>query len=579
MKKSKRMTLKGVICTCFAALLTGMLVFDSVYPCPPHPDLLKARTTRESAALNLSPLPNSTDLHARGIDLPEDRFGTRRGGRNALEGPSVRRFHILALLVDFSDHEFQTSATFFDTLVFGPGIGTVSDYFDEISYGKIDLVTVNLPSTLDWTRAPQQYAYYTNNFYGIGLYPRNSQKLVEELVDAVDTVVDFSDYDNDSDGYVDMLVVIHAGPGAELSGNTGDIWSHKWAISPRLTGDGVHVSTYTIQPEFWLWSGDMTCGVFCHEMMHGFGLPDLHDIEDASSNGIGRWDIMAAGAWNGILGNSPAHPCAWGLAKLGLARVRNVTTDRLDLLIRPVAQRSGFIYRLWTSGVKSNEYFLVENRQRVGYDAALPGEGLLIWHIDDTKTNNDKEWYPGLPERIHYLVALEQADGLYELEHANDFGDASDPWPGSRGRTSFNGGSVPSSDGYGTGDSFVAVENISVTTQGIRADLLVGSLPARELTSLSPIQALPPSQNYPNPFNPTTEIVFNVPDAADVILEIYNLLGQRVTTLIDGLVNTGEHRVKWDGLTDSGQPVATGVYFYRLQIGDFTETKKMLLLK
>jgi len=85
--------------------------------------------------------------------------------------------------------------------------------------------------------------------------------------------------------------------------------------------------------------------------------------------------------------------------------------------------------------------------------------------------------------------------------------------------------------------------------------------------------------NTPNPFNPTTEVIFSLPEATDVRLEIYNVMGQRVTTLVVGPMEVGEHRVRWDGRADGGQLVASGVYFYRLQTGNYTETKKMLLLK
>jgi len=82
------------------------------------------------------------------------------------------------------------------------------------------------------------------------------------------------------------------------------------------------------------------------------------------------------------------------------------------------------------------------------------------------------------------------------------------------------------------------------------------------------------SQNYPNPFNPVTEISFNLPEVVDVKLEIYNVLGQRVTTLVNGLTEAGIHSVTWDG-----SDVASGIYLYHLQAGNFVETKKMVLLK
>ncbi len=86
-------------------------------------------------------------------------------------------------------------------------------------------------------------------------------------------------------------------------------------------------------------------------------------------------------------------------------------------------------------------------------------------------------------------------------------------------------------------------------------------------------------QNYPNPFNPSTTIEYVLPGAAKVRLVIYNLLGRRVTTLVDGRQPSGRHRVVWDGNNASGEPVASGVYLYRLTADDFTASKKMILLK
>ncbi len=86
-------------------------------------------------------------------------------------------------------------------------------------------------------------------------------------------------------------------------------------------------------------------------------------------------------------------------------------------------------------------------------------------------------------------------------------------------------------------------------------------------------------QNYPNPFNPTTVIEFTVPQRCKVELVIYNLLGEKVTTLVSQDMPTGKYRVSWDGKNESGKEVASGVYFYKLKAGDFTATKKMVLLK
>ncbi|UCE24742.1 MAG: T9SS type A sorting domain-containing protein, partial [Candidatus Zixiibacteriota bacterium] len=87
------------------------------------------------------------------------------------------------------------------------------------------------------------------------------------------------------------------------------------------------------------------------------------------------------------------------------------------------------------------------------------------------------------------------------------------------------------------------------------------------------------NQNYPNPFNPTTEMVYSLPQRSHVTLSVYNVLGRRVTTLVDTDQPAGTYRVRWDGTDDYGNHVATGIYLYRLQAGERVLSKKMLLLK
>jgi len=87
------------------------------------------------------------------------------------------------------------------------------------------------------------------------------------------------------------------------------------------------------------------------------------------------------------------------------------------------------------------------------------------------------------------------------------------------------------------------------------------------------------NQNYPNPFNPICRIEYALPADCQVTLSIYNILGQRVRVLVDEYQSAGHKSVKWDGRDDQGKEVTSGIYFYRIQAGDFTEAKKMLLLK
>jgi immune inhibitor A len=498
---------------------------------------------------------------------------------SATQSPSMAGpYKALCILVDFSDKTSQTSAFKFDTLVFADKVGTVRNFYQEVSYAQLDIVTVNLPSTIGWQRAPQTYAYYVDNNYGTDSpYPKNSQKLCEDLVDLVDGVVDFSQYDNDGNGYVDVVMIAHAGRGAELSGSSADIWSHKWNINPR-NRDGVNICDYTIMPEYWYNPGDMTIGVYCHELGHVFGLPDLYDT-DGSSNGTGYWSLMSSGSWNGSLGSSPAHPDAWSMIKLGWAAPTNITSNVTNVAIAAI-ENGGPIYRLWTSGADGDEYFLVENRQKQGYDASLPGAGLMIWHIDEAVWSNTNEWYPGHTTFGHYRVALEQADNQYHLERRLSLGDNGDPFPGSSSNISFSPTTSPSSDAYSASSSFVAITNISASASTMTADFAVSFAVSNDDDDDTPV--LPKfalEQNYPNPFNPVTRFDYSIASPGEVEINIYNVTGQRIKRIVDGHHQAGVYTAVWDGTDANGEGVPSGVYLYELVTDEETTARKMLLMK
>jgi M6 family metalloprotease-like protein len=385
-------------------------------------------------------------------------------------------FNMLVLLVDFTDEWAYTNETFFDTLIYEPQTGTLTDYFDEVTYGNWTITTVNLPSTTGWFEAPQPSTYYIDSLEGLGDYPNNVQKLVEDVVAMANAnpAVDFSFYDNDGDTLIECLFIVHAGQSTQVTGDTiADFATVKWNTHTPIWVDSVYVDVFAIAPEYNHEPGDGTIGGFAHEAGHAiFGLPDMYDT-DYSSNGLGNWSLMASGDYNGNNGDSPAHPDAWCKIKMEVVTPTVVSHNLIEETIS-AAVIYPMVYRLWTSGSASNEYFLVENRQRIGYDAALPGDGLLIYHVSDTvSTENTKEWYPGHTNSGHYLVALEQADGQWHLEHNTNEGDTGDPFPGSTSNTSFDSLSVPDSKGYNFVNTNVAVSNISASTTHMTADLTV----------------------------------------------------------------------------------------------------------
>ncbi|MEP0762123.1 MAG: M6 family metalloprotease domain-containing protein, partial [Chloroflexota bacterium] len=379
-------------------------------------------------------------------------FPGRPAGAPGFEAAPANPFRTLAILVQFTDKPAQVGATFFDTLVFGASAATVRGYYQEVSYGLLDVVTLNLPSAIGWRTAPQTYSYYVNGQNCLGSYPQNCQRLTEDVVALVNPVVNFANYDNNGDGYVDTVFIIHSGTGAEANGgDPNTIWSHSWWTYNEPLVDGVRVGSYTTEPEFWFTPGDMTHGVYVHELGHAFGLPDLYDI-DNTSRGVGNWSLMSGGSWNGYLGNSPAHLDAWSRVYLEFNPVVNITGYNGTISLPNVQQnRANAIYR-FNSG-KANEYWLLENRQKIGSDASLPGSGLLIWHVDDNLSGSNRYECKQAnnyqcPAPQHFRVALEQADGALHLEFNSNSGDSGDPFPGSTGKTSFNFTTNPNTTSY-----------------------------------------------------------------------------------------------------------------------------------
>jgi immune inhibitor A len=460
----------------FTFLLCGTLLMpssaDAVRPRSDVIEQLKADGRWEAYQAILA------NARRRGLDQGDARRLAAGAGAAAVEGD----LRALVLLVDFSDQPagagVSTNATYFQDLLFStndPG-RSLNDFYQENSYGK---VTVD-GDVVGWLRMPQTYAYYVNGQVGLGAYPQNSRRLAEDALRKADTVgVDFSLYDNDGNGQMDGFFVVHSGPGFEVTGDSNDIHSHKWQLVSPMILDGVTISNYTMQPEE---KGDVPptaidIGVFCHEFGHFFGLPDLYDV-DGTSQGLDKWVLMAAGNWVRDDGSSPAHFGAWSKIFLGWLTPINVTANLTGEVI-PQVETDSVVYRLWTNGEVGNQYFLVENRQKVGFDLYLPGRGLLIYHVDNNvgggNRPNDNEWYPGYTSFGHYKVALEQADGLFELEQTPaDEGlaaDAGDPWPGFDGRTSFDDDSWPDTRDYDFASTQVAVWGISSPGSTMTANL------------------------------------------------------------------------------------------------------------
>lgn len=358
-----------------------------------------------------------TTLH---LMPPDPRFGSWPAGtvQGALSlGPrsaTVGTARILVLLIEFTDvvHNPAHDSAFFDRFFNdgAPGARSMRAFYSEASYGAL---TINATIVPTWFVSNHTMAYYGQDGPG-GVDSANGPiyNLVTEAVRAADPSVNFSAFDTDRDGVVDHILVVHAGPGQEDHTNRTDfIWSHSWAVlGPSLVVDGVQVYRYTMISE------DSPLGVPVHEFGHDLGLPDLYDT-DFSSDGAGIWDVMSLGPWNGApRGSSPAMFSAWSRIRLGWLTPTSGPLDFAEDTPIPAVETHPFAYRLPVPG-STVEYFLIENREPIDFDAALPAYGLLIWHVDDSQPDNTVD--------THRLLGLVEADGGVNGDHPTDAGD---PW-------------------------------------------------------------------------------------------------------------------------------------------------------
>jgi M6 family metalloprotease-like protein len=316
--------------------------------------------------------------------------------------------------------------------LFGPSRGdtlSFSDYWAEVSGGLLRVEGAVAP----WItlRRPARH-YLAAEEFGWSSFGRIAE-LRQEVLEAAARVMDFTQFDNDGpdgipnsgddDGFVDFVVIVYALP---CGGDTraGAIWPHRAAMAPFATrsigadGKPIRIADYVIIPAV----DQKTCGptpigVLAHEAGHALGLPDLYDYN--GTQGIGAWGLMGTGSHSSQY--SPAHLSAWEKKQLGWVTVSWLTTADSAIALEPV-QHSRTVYRFDGDG---SDYLLIENRQRVGSDRFLPGEGLLVWHVDPERGelgawNND-------PRRP--AVSLIQADDRGDLAKGRR-ADSGDPFPG-----------------------------------------------------------------------------------------------------------------------------------------------------
>jgi len=448
------------------------------------------------------------------------------------EKPKVGVLKPLVILVDFQDQSANydlSTPEFYQELLFGEGNKSLYDYYLENSFGKLEIKGEVYPQ---WVTAPNNYSYYENHYNGMGYYPNNSQKLVEDIINVIIPNVDFSRYDGNNDGVVDGIIIIYAGKKPD-SKNPYRIYPHEWSIKSQER-NGKTILSYAILPEFIHQPGDTTIGPFCHEFGHILGAIDLYDLDGLSyfkydgekSYGLGKWSIMAYGTWGTKVkyGDSPSDFDAWHKVKFGWINPITITESMDSASIPAIETEGGEIYK-FVSPTNPKEYFLVENRQKIGFDSSLPGPGLLIYHVDESMNSNNYTWYPDKTNNDkHYFIAVIQADNLWHLEKYKNYGDAGDPFPGITNNRDFGNNTSPNNLFYnGKGEDF-KIKNISDTGIVMTCDFIINNLTATSGNNKSTQENDTKIPDYTQEVNSNIqEIDTNTQEDNKNIIEISNL--------------------------------------------------------
>jgi len=307
----------------------------------------------------------------------------------------------VCVLAEFKDKKFIKTVEEFDNLMNQVGYtnnsganGSVRDFYKENSYGKMDFeITVVGPYEL-----PQNCSYYGPD--------SRWATFAKAAANASDADVDYTLYANENN-QLDNLHIIFAGHGDEAIQDGNQIWSHKSDFYNPLTLDGVKIVSYSCSPELRGGMGTTitSIGVVCHELCHVFGAPDFYDANYNTGGyyeGTGDWDLMAGGSYN-YNGHTPAHINMY--QKIQFGWVDPIELDSpTSITDMPNSAENPVAYVVYTTN--NNNYYVLENRQKVGYDAGVPGAGLLIYHVSITNSNiNNNNVNNTHPQRVYPVCA------------------------------------------------------------------------------------------------------------------------------------------------------------------------------
>lgn len=342
------------------------------------------------------------------VEADIDRLMTEKFGEPQIATPFPREFdydtegrstfptigdnvHSLVVLLEYPDLKFTMDdpVGFYsrylneENFTFEDLSGSARDYFVKTSGGKFKPTFEVMKYDM-----PNNYAYYNDN---------NWHAEMEKVLHAIDDQVDFTRYDYDEDGYIDTVYFIYSGYGQADTFNEDFMWPHQSSLKSRkIFLDGKQASNYACSNS--LRGGvnykneDLALagiGTFCHEFSHVLGLPDLYNTVDSrSAQAPGEWSIMAGGPYNND-GRTPPEYSAYERYVAHWIELEEAESGK-SYTLKPISDEPRGI-RVSIPNAKKpentleNEYYVLENRTQKGYDTYLPGQGMLIWHVDYLK--------------------------------------------------------------------------------------------------------------------------------------------------------------------------------------------------
>ena len=294
----------------------------------------------------------------------------------------------LVILAQFTDVKFKTANNLakYKRIMNEAGYnvgsfrGSVSDYFKDQSDGQFELdFDVVGPYTLS-----KSQSYYGKNLSNGD--DQHAEEMVKEACVKASADVNFADYDWDGDGEVDQIFVLYAGEGEADGGPASSVWPHMYylaAVDCDLTYNGVRLNTYACSNEIKPDGTIEGIGCFCHEFSHCMGFPDFYDTSYSGWFGMSDFDLMCGGSYNGSTfcpAGYTAHEkmmCGWQ-EPVVLSDKDTVITN-----LKPMSEH-GETFIIYNDA-HPDEYYMIENRQKNGWDTSYPAKGLMISHVDFDK--------------------------------------------------------------------------------------------------------------------------------------------------------------------------------------------------